>query len=89
MVGMNKDFKMKIETGLFEWMGWFRDLKPTWMTVEEYKYNGYHVDESYTPFTDASALKHDEELDEYYERSYLLMQHLIDSTGLSVCLLFL
>lgn len=71
------NFSLKVEPGLFEWMAWFRDFMPTFMTGEELRENGFNVDPNYTTFL---GLK-DEEVDEFYERSYILIQHLLSSTG--------
>jgi ubiquitin-associated SH3 domain-containing protein len=68
------DFKMKIEPDLFEFTHLHSKHPPTFMSIQELEENGFKVDPSYVP---VNSLKKDETLEDFYERSYNLIQHLL------------
>jgi len=84
--GMNMDFSLKMEPTLFEWMGWFREIMPRWMTVDEYLENGFNMEKSYLPFIKISDLSVDEGCDELYHRSHRFLQHILNSTDKDILL---
>ena len=45
---MQSKLKMRVEPGLFEWLGWYKE-RPEWMTHQELISAGYSIDTSYTP----------------------------------------
>lgn len=44
---LTHEVPIRIETGLFEWMTWFREVQPTFMTKEEMVDFGVNVDTHY------------------------------------------
>ncbi|GAB6021281.1 hypothetical protein CHUAL_003900 [Chamberlinius hualienensis] len=70
-----------IEPGLFEWLGWFQDAMPVWMTVQELKDYGFNVDPEYKPFITVKELQDtNESSEQYYMRSFYIVQCLLKLT---------
>lgn len=65
-----KDLKIKIEPGLFEWLVWYPECLPDWMTAEELINAGYNIDETYQPFVSEKELRDSKETcEQFYLRS--------------------
>jgi len=77
-MGLSGSVLLKVEPCLFEWTGWYADGNPSWMTPNELADSGFDIDTTYEPFIDYADIKGDETVDEYYQRSYLLAQHLLE-----------
>ncbi|XP_069689043.1 ecdysteroid-phosphate phosphatase isoform X2 [Periplaneta americana] len=71
-----------IEPGLFEWLAWYPDSLPDWMSVEELQAAGFNIRQNYKPFVRAEEL-HDrrESTEQFYMRSFYLAQSVIKSTA--------
>ncbi|KAJ9582091.1 hypothetical protein L9F63_003547, partial [Diploptera punctata] len=71
-----------IEPGLFEWLAWYPDSLPDWMSVEELEEAGYNVKQDYKSFVRTEEL-HDirESTEQFYMRSFYLAQSVIKSTA--------
>lgn len=70
--GLNKknELKIKVEPGLFEWLVWYPDGLPDWMTVDELKKAGYNIDETYQPYVTEKELSEGREsCEQFYLRS--------------------
>lgn len=78
---MGVNAPLKIEPCLFEWTQWYVGHMPYWMTKEEFKTNGFNIDESYTSFANLEDLKEGESIETYYNRSFQLMQYLMGKYG--------
>jgi len=63
-------------------IGWYLNGNmPTWMTPEELIKAGFNVETNYIPLIPRNELKDGESVDQYYDRSYKLIQHLLEKTG--------
>ncbi|CAG7836508.1 unnamed protein product [Allacma fusca] len=79
--GMKSNSLLKIEPYLFEWTGWYSEGIPSFLTTPELLANGFkNIDTSYNPVTKMSDLVVDEEVANYYTRTYDLVNRLIAST---------
>ncbi|CAL1283704.1 unnamed protein product [Larinioides sclopetarius] len=70
---------INIEPGLFEWLSWYRDGMPKWMSVEELKNYGFNVSMDYEPILaplDLMNIK--ESSEEYYNRNFLVTTKLLE-----------
>ncbi|GFR08665.1 protein UBASH3A homolog [Trichonephila clavata] len=70
---------INIEPGLFEWLSWYRDGMPKWMSLEELKNCGFNIVMDYEPVikaTDVTNVK--ETSEEYYMRNYLVSSKLVE-----------
>lgn len=70
--GCNKrdEIKIKIEPGLFEWLAWYPDGLPDWMTPAELAAAEYNIDLEYQPFVTVAELKDSRETcEQYYLRN--------------------
>ncbi|VDK46349.1 unnamed protein product [Anisakis simplex] len=73
----NRTLQLNIEPGLFEWTQWCRNGIPSWMYPEELASIGYPINTKYEPLTRAVDLKLNESLEEYYDRSYVLIESIL------------
>lgn len=78
--GLDLNIPMKIEPGLIEWLAWYPNGVPVWMTSEELIKAGFNVDKSYNPIVKAKDLPLKENAAQYYERSYELIKRIIENT---------
>ncbi|XP_031849918.1 ecdysteroid phosphate phosphatase isoform X2 [Nomia melanderi] len=78
--GFDSNIPMKIEPGLIEWLAWYPNGVPVWMTSEELMKAGFNIDKSYDPVIKAKELPLKENAAQYYERSYELIKRIIEST---------
>lgn len=78
--GLDLDIPMKIEPGLIEWLAWYPNGIPVWMTSEELINAGFNVDKNYSQIMRAKDLPLKENAAQYYERSYELIKRIIEST---------
>ncbi|CAJ0945093.1 unnamed protein product, partial [Mesorhabditis belari] len=69
--------QINIEPGLYEWMQWCRMGRPSWMSPQELSKLGYPVNTQYTPIQRDDALRMEENLYNYYERSFQIVQEII------------
>ena len=65
---------IRVEYGLFEWMGWYRSY-PHWLSLRELAHAGLHVDQAYTPVS--LRPKQGETQREWYARSTHTMQRIL------------
>ena len=71
---------MKVETGLFEWLGWYQSGLPTWMSKQELRQFNLNVDPHYKCLFPINKFSRDEDTEQYYNRchqvtSAILRQH--------------
>ncbi|KAJ8674069.1 hypothetical protein QAD02_005331 [Eretmocerus hayati] len=78
--GFQSDLSIKVEPGLMEWVAWYQNGLPTWMTPEELSNAGFKIDMTYKPVVKASELPLRENATQYYDRSYALMKSLIENS---------
>ncbi|KAF8773959.1 ecdysteroid-phosphate phosphatase-like [Argiope bruennichi] len=70
---------INIEPGLFEWLSWYRDGMPKWMSLEELKSYGFNVSMDYQPIlTPMDLMNTKESSEEYYNRNYLVTTKLLE-----------
>lgn len=62
--------EIRIEPGLFDWMGFYMDTLPNWMTKEELKNAEFEIDSGYKPIisTEKLARSRKETNEEFYRR---------------------
>lgn len=80
-IGIENESPLKIEPCLFEWTGWYSDGIPSFVTYDELTTAGYKVDPSYKPYMPASELQVDEEVENYYNRTFEFIKRLLESSG--------
>ncbi|XP_014487824.1 PREDICTED: protein UBASH3A homolog isoform X2 [Dinoponera quadriceps] len=78
--GLQSDVPIKVEPGLIEWLAWYPNGIPLWMTSEELMKAGFNVDTDYDPIVKTKELPPKENAAQYYERSYDLIKKIIEST---------
>ncbi|EEC15613.1 ubiquitin associated and SH3 domain-containing protein B, putative [Ixodes scapularis] len=77
-----EDVPINVEPGLFEWLAWYPEGTPIWMTPAEFKSIGYHVNTEYKPLIEAEDLGHKKEsIEQYYVRSFYVAQNLLKKTA--------
>lgn len=70
---------IRIEPGLFEWLGWYKNGLPNFMTAEQLHTQRYPVDITYRPVHPIKQFNMNESIDQYFERSYRAVKTVLDS----------
>ena len=76
--GVSSD--VKVEPGLFEWLGTGKQSgPPKFMSLEELKETGYSVDLSHSPIWSLDELlaNLDETVEQFYERSFVVTKEIL------------
>ncbi len=73
--------KIKIESGLFEWLAWCRGGYPTFMTAQEMAKCGFQVDTSYVSQVALQDLKPNETHLEFYKRMFNITRLVLKTLG--------
>lgn len=80
-LGRNKHISINIEPGLFEWLVWYPESLPDWMSQEELTKAGYNISKTYEPFITVSELEEAREnCEQFYLRSSFVVQSAIAAT---------
>ncbi|XP_012273406.1 protein UBASH3A homolog isoform X2 [Orussus abietinus] len=79
--GLNSDIPIKIEPGFIEWLAWYPNGLPTWMTPTELLEAGFNIDQNYRPIIQTNELPSRENAAQYYERSFELIKKIIENTA--------
>ncbi|XP_065224414.1 ecdysteroid-phosphate phosphatase-like [Planococcus citri] len=71
-MGISDKLPIRIEPGLFEWLTWYTNYYPEFMTDDELIAAGYDIDKTYEPFMTRDELKTHlkENCDQYYSRNF-------------------
>jgi len=77
-----------IEPGLFEWLAWYPDGVPDWLTLDELTAAGFCVRTDYEPVIKTKDLQElpvaangkRETVEQFYNRSHFLTQTLLKNT---------
>lgn len=81
-LGIQKSTPICIEPGLFEWLVWYPDSLPDWLTIDEFEKAGYNIQRAYDPFVEASELEEAREnCEQFYLRSSFVVQNAIAETN--------
>ena len=78
--GLGSNIPIRVEPGLIEWLAWYPNGLPAWMSNEELIKAGFNVDEAYEPIVKAQDLPARENAAQYYDRSHSLMKQIIENT---------
>lgn len=80
-MGLHKDLPINIEPGLFEWLVWYPEVLPEWMTTEELQAAGFNVTNNYVPFVTVAELEEAREnCEQFYLRSSFVVQSALNQT---------
>lgn len=80
-LGLAEHMPINIEPGLFEWLAWYHDGMPVWMTLEELTAAGFNINTSYDPLICREELKDTHEsCEQYYGRNAYVTQSIINTT---------
>lgn len=65
-----RQVKICIEPGLFEWLGWYLDGVPDWLSLEELENFGFNINKDYEPLlTTSQLLEMTEDIKQFYTRN--------------------
>ncbi|XP_052891351.1 protein UBASH3A homolog isoform X2 [Anopheles moucheti] len=81
-LGLKATLPICIEPGLFEWLAWYQDGIPEWLSNEELIAADYNIATDYKPMTTAEDLKEQfhEKLSEFYCRNSDIAESIISTT---------
>ena len=72
---------LNIEPGLFEWLAWYQDILPMWMTLEELQEAGYNINMDYKPIIKVEEMTDvNESCENFYTRSAYISETVINKT---------
>lgn len=79
---MENSVPIRIEPGLFEWLGFLHQNFPPYFTPTELKAQGFNIDTAYKPYLTCDQLKErlDETVTKLYERNYTTMKAILQTT---------
>lgn len=81
-LGVHDKAAITIEPGLFEWLAWYQDSMPTFMTPTELEEAGFRLRRDHQPIIDFSELRDRKESSEqYYARSLYVTQCILRLTA--------
>jgi len=73
---------INVEPGLFEWLGWYSESLPDWLTLEELQEAGFQINPNYKKIVYMEELLDKREsCEQYYLRSFYLTQNIIKETA--------
>lgn len=79
--GSPEKFPIALEPGLFEWLAWYVDSLPQFLTLDEIRQAGFSLKEGHDPFVSLKELTDRRESGEqYYMRSQYVVQCALRST---------
>ncbi|XP_053696188.1 protein UBASH3A homolog [Sabethes cyaneus] len=80
-LGMRESHPIRIEPGLFEWIGWYPNGLPNWISSDELKAAGHNIASNYTPITSKEDLiqHQNEDLEGYYRRNAVLAKKIVEN----------
>ncbi|XP_069957026.1 ecdysteroid-phosphate phosphatase-like isoform X3 [Cherax quadricarinatus] len=80
-IGVAEAMPINIEPGLFEWLAWYHDGMPVWMTLDELTDAGFNINHNYDPLIRKEELKDTHEsCEQYYGRNTYVTQSIINTT---------
>ncbi|XP_049280063.1 protein UBASH3A homolog isoform X2 [Anopheles funestus] len=81
-LGLKATLPICIEPGLFEWLAWYQDGIPEWLSNEELIAADYNIATDYKPMTTAEDLKEHfhEKLGDFYCRNSDIAESIISTT---------
>jgi ubiquitin-associated SH3 domain-containing protein len=88
-MGIEDRVKIRVEPGLFEFLGWYERglpsfFNPSEMIInEEEEINLYNIDKNYRPIISLEKLSRDEKYIDYYNRSFKVTQQITDKHKLT------
>jgi ubiquitin-associated and SH3 domain-containing protein len=74
---------INIEPGLFEWLAWYTECLPDWLTAQELIQHKFNINKNYTPIfsiEDLDSVKH-ENLEQFYDRNSKAAIDIINNTS--------
>ncbi|KAK4297364.1 hypothetical protein Pmani_030215, partial [Petrolisthes manimaculis] len=80
-LGIAEQMPLNIEPGLFEWLAWYDEGMPTWMTADELTTAGYNINHRYDPLIRKEQLLDTREsCEQFYTRNADVTQSIINNT---------
>lgn len=72
---------INIEPALFEFLRWYQDELPDFLTTDQLRQFGFHINTSYKPYVPIAAFKNltDETLSEFYQRNSLVVENALQA----------
>lgn len=80
-MGLRDRIKIRIEPGLYEWLGFFSDV-PEWCSTTEILNNKFNIDIDYIPLMTRENLRKElnETIEDHYERHYRIVKKILEKS---------
>lgn len=87
-LGIKNSTQIALEPGLFEWMIWYPDGLPSWLTTDELQKSKFNIFPEYNSHIKSTDLQtqSQESLEEFYQRNYDATQKILSETTGNVLL---
>jgi len=85
-MGVEDRVKLRVEPGLFEFLGWYERGLPAFLTTNDLiqdEQNLFNLDRNYRPIIPMEKLSRDEKYTDYYNRSFKITQQITDKHKLT------
>jgi len=80
-LGIAEKIKINIEPGLFEWLAWYQDGMPSWMTCAELLSAGFNIESCYKPYISSEELADTQETcQQFFIRNFFVTQCALQAT---------
>lgn len=81
-LGLKNKVPIGLEPGLFEWLVWYPEEMPTWLSAQELIAANYNIDTEYVPFVSAETLyaKPQETVEAFYKRNHDTAEEIFSKT---------
>lgn len=82
-LGLKENQPIHVEPGLFEWLAWYQDGLPEWMSNEELIAADFNIAIDYDSLSKVNHLREQlqEGLEDFYCRNAAVTEHLIKTTS--------
>lgn len=79
-MGLESELSMKVEYGMFEWLGWYESAVPNWLSEKELGVI-FNVDQDYKPVVTREYLEENtkESLESFYDRNSSTMREIMNN----------
>jgi len=76
-VGLNVNLEINVEYGLFEWVGWYQNGIPKFMSLQELHAAGHAVNLNHNPIWPLAKYNIQETAEQFYDRCYQVTKEIL------------
>lgn len=77
LIGLNVNLEINVEYGLFEWVGWYQNGIPKFMSLQELHAAGHAVNLNHNPIWPLAKYNIQETAEQFYDRCYQVTKEIL------------